>query len=115
MKAFPGFEDQAAFPIKLNEALDLLVGKATDGKQGYKTDIEPWFGGQLGVSVGPLPAAADPAAARAVAFSVKDAAKATAWAAAVAARAAPRPRPRPTTASRSPSSLPPAPARTRRA
>ena len=32
MKAFPGFEDQAAFPIKLSEALDLLVGQASDGK-----------------------------------------------------------------------------------
>ena len=67
MKAFPGFEDQAAFPMKLSEALDLLVGQATDGQQGYKNDIEPWFGGQIGVSAGPLPTTADPAAARAVA------------------------------------------------
>ena len=87
MKAFPGFEDQAAFPMKLSEALDLLVGQATDGQQGYKNDIEPWFGGQIGVSVGPLPTTADPAAARAVALlSVKDAAKATAWADGVAAK-----------------------------
>jgi hypothetical protein len=87
MKAFPGFEDQAAFPMKLSEALDLLVGQATDGQQGYKNDIEPWFGGQIGVSAGPLPTTADPAAARAVAlFSVTDAAKATAWADGVAAK-----------------------------
>ncbi len=87
MKAFPGFEDQAAFPMKLSEALDLLVGQATDGKQGYKNDIEPWFGGQIGASMGPLPAKADPAAARGVVLlGVKDAAKATAWADGLAAK-----------------------------
>jgi hypothetical protein len=87
MKSFPGFEDQAAFPIKLSEALDLLVGQATDGQQSYKSDIEPWFGGQIGVSAGPLPATADPAAARAVVLlSVEDAAKATAWADGLAAK-----------------------------
>ncbi len=81
MKAFPGFQDQAAFPVKLSEALDQLVGQATDGMQGYKNDIEPWFGGQVGASVGPLPQTADPAGARAlVLLSVKDGAKATAWA-----------------------------------
>ncbi len=81
MKAFPGFEDQAAFPVKLSEALDLVVGQATDGQQSYKSDIEPWFGGQIGASAGPLPTTADPAAARAVVLlSVEDAAKATAWA-----------------------------------
>ena len=87
MKAFPGFEDQAAFPIKLDEALDQLVGKATDGKQSYKTDIEPWFGGQIGVSVGPLPderRRRRPRARRRCCVSVKDAAKATAWADGVA-------------------------------
>jgi hypothetical protein len=87
MKAFPGFEDQAAFPMKLSEALDLLVGQATDRQQGYKNDIEPWFGGQIGVSVGPLPATVDAASARAVVLlSVKDAAKATAWAGGLAAK-----------------------------
>ena len=104
MKAFPGFEDQAAFPMKLSEALDLLVGQATDGQQSYKSDIEPWFGGQIGVSVGPLPATADPAAARAVAAAQRqgrrqgDRVGRRPW----PRRAVPRPRPRPTTASRSP-------------
>ena len=80
MKAFPGFQDQAAFPVKLSEALDQLVGQATSGKQSYRNDIEPWFGGQIGASVGPLPETADPNAARAlVLLSVKDGAKATAW------------------------------------
>jgi len=80
MKAFPGFEDQAAFPVKLSEVLDQLVGKASDGKMSYKTDIAPWFGGQVAASIGPIPASADAKAARALLLvSVKDAAKATAW------------------------------------
>ena len=82
LSAFPGFDDQAAFPTKINEVLDQLVGKASDGKQSYTADIQPWFGGQLGVSVGPLPSGADASTARFLALaSVKDASKATAWAA----------------------------------
>jgi hypothetical protein len=81
MQAFPGFKDQAAFPVKMSEVLDRLAAKASGGKQSYKTDIEPWFGGQVGGSVGPLPAKADAAAARALLLaSVKDATKAAAWA-----------------------------------
>jgi hypothetical protein len=81
MKAFPGFEDQAAFPVKLSEALDQLVGEASDGKQSYKNDIEPWFNGQVSGSIGPLPSSPDPKALRAVVLvGVKDAAKAQAWA-----------------------------------
>jgi hypothetical protein len=81
MAAFPGFADQAAFPVKLNEALDMLVGKASDGKMSYQADIDPWFGGQVSVTVGPIPTTGDPGAARALLLvSVKDAAKAGAWA-----------------------------------
>ena len=81
MAAFPGFDDQAAFPTKLNEALDVLVGKASDGKMSYKTDIEPWFGGQVSVSMGPIPASGDASAARGLLLaSVTDGAKAGAWA-----------------------------------
>ncbi len=80
MKAFPGFEDQAAFPVKLSELLDQLADKASDGKVSWKTDIEPWFGGQLAVSVGPLPTQVDAKDARAVVLlSVKDGTKAKAW------------------------------------
>ena len=39
LSAFPGFDDQAAFPTKINEVLDQLVGKASDGKQSYTADI----------------------------------------------------------------------------
>ncbi len=83
MKAVPGFEDQAAFPTKLSEALDQLVSQATDGKQGYKADIEPWFGGQVGASVGPLPKTADAAGAAdargLLLLSVTDGTKAADW------------------------------------
>ena len=36
MKAFPGFEDQAAFPVKLSEALDLLVGQGHRWQAGLQ-------------------------------------------------------------------------------
>lgn len=80
MKALPGFEDQAAFPVKVSEALDQLVDSATDGEMSYKADVEPWFGGQVGASVGPLPATMDGAGARALLLlSITDDAKAAAW------------------------------------
>ncbi len=88
MKAFPGFEDQAAFPVKFSEILDQVAGAATDGQQSYQTDIKPWFGGQIGASIGPIPTAADPAAARALLLlSTTDGAKASAWAAGIAQEA----------------------------
>src|SRR4051794_22555379 len=81
MQAFPGFDDQAAFPVKLSEALDELVGKASNGEYSWKTDIEPWFGGQVGGSIGSLPKLRDAGSARAaLLLSVKDATKASAWA-----------------------------------
>jgi hypothetical protein len=52
---FPGFKDSAALDSKLDEALDQFVKDATSDKQSYTTDIKPWFGGELGFSVGPLP------------------------------------------------------------
>jgi hypothetical protein len=54
MTAFPGFDDQAAFPVKLNEALDMLVGQASNGTMSYQADIASWFGGQVSVSMGPM-------------------------------------------------------------
>ncbi|MDP2350572.1 MAG: DUF3352 domain-containing protein [Chloroflexota bacterium] len=86
MAAFPGFDDQAAFPVKLNEALDVLLGKASDGEMSYQADIEPWFGGQVGVSIGAIPASGEASDARGlVLVSVKDATKAGTWAAKVLA------------------------------
>jgi hypothetical protein len=86
---FPGFHDQAALDSKLDQVLDDLVKDASKGDQTYTADIAPWFGGELGFSVGPLPPASslsggDHSAAlgsfRALALvSVKDAAGAQAW------------------------------------
>ena len=88
MTAFPGFDDQAAFPVKLNEALDVLLGKASEGKMTYQADIEPWFGGQVGISIGAIPASGEARDARGlVLVSVKDAAKAGAWASKILADA----------------------------
>jgi hypothetical protein len=50
-KALPGFDDQAQLDTKLNDVLDRLVRSASDGKQTWTTDIQPWFGGQLAVGV----------------------------------------------------------------
>lgn len=54
---FPGFADQAALDSKLDEALDQFIHDATKGDQSYTADIKPWFGGEIAVSVGPLPPA----------------------------------------------------------
>jgi hypothetical protein len=54
---FPGFADQAALDSKLDEALDQFIHDATKGDQSYTADIKPWFGGEIAVSVGPLPSA----------------------------------------------------------
>jgi Protein of unknown function (DUF3352). len=86
LSKFPGFADQAALDTKLDEALDKLLGKATDGKQTFTKNIKPWFGGEFAFVVGPLPkdvlsggasAAADARALLLV--SVKDQAAASAW------------------------------------
>ena len=86
LSKFPGFADQASLETKLDETLDRLVADASGGKQGYTIDIKPWFDGQLGFSVGPIPevSAANPSAGakdvRALLLvSVKDAPLAKTW------------------------------------
>lgn len=87
LSKFPGFADQAALDTKLDEALDQLIGNATDGKQTFSRDIKPWFDGEVAFAVGPLPqdalsggASAAVADARAlILVSVKDQAAAAAW------------------------------------
>jgi len=53
MAHFPGFADPSSLQTKLDQALDKLVSKATDGTYSYTGNIEPWFGGQVAVAVGP--------------------------------------------------------------
>ncbi len=87
LSKFPGFKDQASLETKIDEALDSFVKSASGGDQTYTTDIKPWFDGQLGFSVGPLPPAASITkdsssleAARYLALlSIKDPAAAQAW------------------------------------
>ncbi len=99
LSAFPGFDDQAAFPTKINEVLDQLVGKASDGKQSYTADIEPGSAASSASASDPCPSGADASAARFLALaSVKDAAKATAWAGHARRRPAATRPPRRTTA-----------------
>jgi Protein of unknown function (DUF3352) len=47
LSKFPGFDDQSILDRKLDEALDKLIGKATDAKQDWSTKIKPWFGGEI--------------------------------------------------------------------
>jgi hypothetical protein len=87
LSKFPGFADQAALEGKLDEVLDQLVKDASKGDQSYTTNIKPWFSGELGFALGPLPDASrmtsDPKAIdsiRALALlSIKDPAGAQAW------------------------------------
>ncbi len=87
LSKFPGFHDQAALDTKLDEILDQFIKKATNDKQTYTADIKPWFGGEVALTVGPLPPAASMTdratvtnALRALALlSVTDPAAADAW------------------------------------
>lgn len=87
LQKFPGFKDQAALDTKLDEVLDDLVRDATGKQQTYTGDIKPWFDGELGYSMGPLPTATalkDPKAAMGalralVVVSITDPTAAQAW------------------------------------
>jgi Protein of unknown function (DUF3352) len=54
---FPGFADQSTLDTKIDEALDRLVSRASDGKHDWSKEIKPWFGGQVGMSMSALPTA----------------------------------------------------------
>lgn len=58
MAGFPGFADQAAFPAKLGEIADRLVGAATESKHSYTKEIQPWLAGEIAVAQGPMAAPA---------------------------------------------------------
>lgn len=83
LSKFPGFQDQSILDAKLDELLDRTVRAVTQGQQDYSTKIKPWFGGELGFTVGQLPdvaAAGSASGARALLIvSVTDGAKARAW------------------------------------
>jgi len=88
LSKFPGFADQASLDTKLDQVLDDLIRKASNGQQTYTGNIKSWFDGELAFSVGPLPPASslkagDPSAMssfRILALvSVKDPTAADAW------------------------------------
>lgn len=51
LSKFPGFADQTSFDVKADDGLNRVVKRLTDGKHDFSTEIKPWFGGQVGVSV----------------------------------------------------------------
>ena len=83
LSKFPGFADQSILDTKLDELLDRTVRAVTHDQQDYSTKIKPWFGGQLGFSVGQLPDVAAsgslPAVRALLIVAVTDGAKARAW------------------------------------
>ncbi len=80
LSKFPGFADQSTLEVKLDDVLDRVVRAASEDEQDWTTKIKPWFGGQLGFSVGELPHPDTPEQARVLVIaSVTDAARARAW------------------------------------
>ncbi|HVL52637.1 MAG TPA: DUF3352 domain-containing protein [Vitreimonas sp.] len=83
LSRFPGFADRSTLDAKLDDVLDRVIRAVSDDQQDWTTKIKPWFGGQLGFSLGELP---DPATAQAGAdarglliLSVTDADRARSW------------------------------------
>jgi hypothetical protein len=52
---FPGFRDQANLDDKIDESLQLLVDRATDGSVDYQADVKPWLAGPAFVAMSGLP------------------------------------------------------------
>lgn len=52
MSKFPGFADQASFEQKLDETLSNIVASAGSRLElDWETDVKPWFGGMIGLSL----------------------------------------------------------------
>ncbi|HET9613613.1 MAG TPA: DUF3352 domain-containing protein, partial [Candidatus Limnocylindrales bacterium] len=47
--AFPGFADQANITPKIEDIYDRVVRLASHDQQTYTADIQPWFGGTMGI------------------------------------------------------------------
>ncbi len=76
LSKFPGFADQTSFDAKADDGLNRLVKHLTNDKHDFSTEIKPWFGGQIGLSVEGSSAATP---AELIVISVRDVAGATAW------------------------------------
>jgi hypothetical protein len=85
LSKFPGFDDQSIAQTKLYEVFDRIVLAASENKQRFTTDIEPWFGGQIAMGSSPPTAGGSSSGATIgggtslFVVTVKDQAKATAW------------------------------------
>jgi hypothetical protein len=76
LSKFPGFADQTSFDAKADDGLDRLIKRITNGKHDFSTEIKPWFGGQVGVSID----GANPSSPGVlVVISVRDATTAATW------------------------------------
>jgi hypothetical protein len=87
LSTFPAFADQAALQPKLYDIFDRIVRAATNDKQSYTTDIDPWFSGQIAMGSGAMVAGDTSQGIGGAPFgpngllviTIKDQAKAAAW------------------------------------
>ena len=71
MSHFPGFADPAAFQQKIDEALQQALQSRNAGFD-WKNDVEPWFGGQIGISSQTVTSTVGTPPSMVIALSVKD-------------------------------------------
>lgn len=76
LSKFPGFADQTSFDAKADDGLDRLVKRLTDNKHDFSTEVKPWFGGELGVSIDGADASSPGVL---LVASLSDPAKAASW------------------------------------
>lgn len=78
---FPGFDDQAIFDQKIDEALDRILGESSEGGVIYTRDVKPWLGDSVAMVASRAPT--DPTATKGapvlVVVATKDAAAARSW------------------------------------
>lgn len=81
MKPIPGFDDSSQFDTKLNELFDRLLGAASKDQVLWTRDIDPWFGGEVGVGSSVPSSTSGMATSSTGLFvaTIKDRAKAIAW------------------------------------
>ena len=70
MSHFPGFADQGAFQAKVLETLNSLTRMSGSGLD-WQTDIDPWFGGQVGLFMATVAPTVGTPTSMTMAFSVK--------------------------------------------
>lgn len=74
MSHFPGFADPAAFQQKIDEALQQAL-QSSDAGFDWKNDVEPWFGGQIGISTQTVTSTVGTPPSMVIVLTVKDRAK----------------------------------------